>query len=122
MYWPSTSANGEFFYQVKDGEELDPDTYLAMYADWHDASTWPVSSRQSEAVRRSIAEQADPLTKPGPVGAFNRAYTISDAIDTFWPDIYAPSTMSGRYDYIPADSSAGVVIYDDKFAYHLVLS
>ena len=23
----------------------------------------------------------------------------------------------GRYDYIPADSSAGVVIYDDKFAY-----
>ncbi len=117
MYWPSTSANGEFFYQVKDGEELDPDTYLAMYADWHDASTWPVSSRQSEAVRRSIAEQADPLTKPGPVGAFNRAYTISDAIDTFLPDIYAPSTMSGRYDYIPADSSAGVVIYDDKFAY-----
>jgi conserved hypothetical protein len=25
--------------------------------------------------------------------------------------------MAGRYDYIPADSSAGVVIYDDKFAY-----
>jgi len=25
--------------------------------------------------------------------------------------------MAGRYDYIPADSSAGVVLYDDKFAY-----
>jgi predicted P-loop ATPase len=25
--------------------------------------------------------------------------------------------MAGRYDYIPADSSAGVVIYDDKFTY-----
>ncbi len=25
--------------------------------------------------------------------------------------------MIGRYDYIPADSSAGVVIYDDVFAY-----
>ena len=25
--------------------------------------------------------------------------------------------MEGRFDYIPADSSAGVVIYDDKFAY-----
>ena len=25
--------------------------------------------------------------------------------------------MDGRYDYIPADSSAGVVIYDDMFAY-----
>ena len=117
MYWPSTSANGEFFFQEKDGEILDPDEYLAKYADWRDASTWPVSSRQSEAVRRSISEQADPLTKPGPVGAFNRAYTMSEAIDTFLSDVYAPSAMSGRYDYIPADSSAGVVIYDDKFAY-----
>jgi hypothetical protein len=25
--------------------------------------------------------------------------------------------MTGRYDYIPADSSAGVIFYDDKFAY-----
>ena len=117
MYWPSTSVNGEFFYQVKDGEDLDPDKYLAMYADWHDASTWPVSSRQSEAVRRSISEQADPLTKPGPIGAFNRAHVIEDAIDTYLSDVYAPSAMNGRYDYIPADSSAGVVIYDSKFAY-----
>lgn len=117
MYWPSTSSNGEFFFQEKDGDILDPDEYLAKYADWRDASTWPVSSRQSEAVRRSISEQADPLTKPGPVGAFNRAYTMSEAIDTFLSDVYAPSAMSGRYDYIPADSSAGVVIYDDKFAY-----
>lgn len=117
MYWPSTSANGEFFYRVKDGEELNPDAYLSKYDDWHDASTWPVSSRQSEAVRRSISQQADPLTKPGVVGAFCRAYTIEEAIGTFLSDIYAPSAMNGRYDYIPADSSAGVVVYDGKFAY-----
>ena len=117
MYWPSTSANGEFFFQKKDGDDLDPDVYLSKYADWHDASTWPVSSRQSEAVRRSIAQQADPLTKPGVVGAFCRAYTIEEAIDTFLVDVYAPSVMNGRYDYIPADSSAGVVTYDNKFSY-----
>ena len=117
MYWPSTSANGEFFFQVKDGSLLDPDAYLRRYADWHDVSTWPVSSRQSEAVRRSISQQADPLTKPGVVGAFCRAYTIEEAIDTFLPEVYAPSAMNGRYDYIPADSSAGVVLYDGKFAY-----
>ena len=117
MYWPSTSANGDFFYQTKDGEDLDPDKYLNRYQDWRDASTWPVSSRQSEAVRRSIAQQTDPLTKPGVVGAFCRAYTIEDAIDTFLSDIYEPSVMNGRYDYIPADSSAGVVIYDGRFAY-----
>ena len=117
MYWPSTSSNGEFFFQTKDGPELDPDVYLTKYEDWHDTSTWPVSSRQSEVVRRTIAEQANPLTKPGIVGAFCRAYSIEDAIDTFLADIYEPSTMNGRYDYIPADSAAGVVVYDGKFAY-----
>ena len=117
MYWPSTSAGGDFFFDSKDGPELDPDAYLSLYDDWTDASTWPVSSRQSEAVRRSISQQADPLTKPGVVGAFCRAYTIEEAIDTFLTDVYAPSAMNGRYDYIPADSSAGVVIYDGKFAY-----
>ena len=117
MYWPSTSANGEFFYKTKDGPLLDPDAELAKYADWHDASTWPVSSRQSEAVRRSITQQADPLEKPGIVGAFCRAYTIEEAIETFLSDVYEPSSMNGRYDYIPADSAAGVVVYDGKFAY-----
>lgn len=117
MYWPSTSANGEFFYKTKDGPLLDPDAYLAKYADWHDASTWPVSSRQSEAVRRSITQQADPLGKPGIVGAFCRAYSIEEAIETFLSDVYEPSSMNGRYDYIPADSAAGVVVYDGKFAY-----
>ena len=117
MYWPSTSANGEFFCKTKDGPLLDPDAYLAKYADWHDASTWPVSSRQSEAVRRSITQQADPLEKPGIVGAFCRAYAIEEAIETFLSDVYEPSSMNGRYDYIPADSAAGVVVYDGKFAY-----
>ena len=117
MYWPSTSANGEFFYQTKDGNEINPDVYLSKYSDWHDTSMWPVSSRQSEAVRRNISEQADPLTKPGVVGAFCRAYTVEEAIDAFLSDVYAPSAMNGRYDYIPADSSAGVVTYDGKFAY-----
>lgn len=117
MYWPSTSVNGDFFYRVKDGNELDPDAYLSKYDDWRDASTWPVSSRQSEAVRKSIAQQADPLTKPGIVGAFCRAYSIEEAIETFLSDVYEPSSMNGRYDYIPADSAAGVVVYDGKFAY-----
>ena len=117
MYWPSTSSNGEFFYKVQDGAELDPDEYLSHYDDWHDASTWPVSSRQSEAVQHSIAQQADPLIKPGVVGAFCRAYTVEEAIDAFLSEVYAPSAMNGRYDYIPADSSAGVIVYDGKFAY-----
>lgn len=32
-------------------------------------------------------------------------------------DVYQASVMPGRFDYIPADSQAGVVIYEGKFAY-----
>ena len=117
MYFPSTSINGDFFYDVKQGDDLNPDVYLAKYDDWRDVSTYPVSSRQSEVVSRNVSAQADPLTKPGVVGAFCRAYTIEDAIEKFLSDVYAPSSMNGRFDYIPADSSAGVVVYDNKFAY-----
>lgn len=117
MYWPSTSRNGIFVYEEKDGSILDPDVFLNKYDDWRDTSTWPVSSRQSEILDRSLKEQADPLSKQGVIGTFCRTYSVSTAIDTFLKDIYEPSAMTGRYDYIPADSSAGVILYDDKFAY-----
>ncbi|EKD8202297.1 hypothetical protein PZV43_002856 [Listeria innocua] len=117
MYWPSTSRNGIFVYEEKDGSLLDPDVFLNKYDDWRDTSTWPVSSRQSEILDRSLKEQADPLSKEGVIGTFCRTYSVSTAIDTFLKNIYAPSVMAGRYDYIPADSSAGVILYDDKFAY-----
>lgn len=117
MYWPSTSRNGIFVYEEKDGSILDPDEFLNKYDDWRDTSTWPVSSRQSEVLDRSLKEQADPLSKEGVIGTFCRSYSVSTAIDTFLKDIYEPSAITGRYDYIPADSSAGVILYDDKFAY-----
>lgn len=117
MYWASTSANGEFFFDHKDGEVLNPDDYLSRYKDWRDVTSWAMSSRQSEIVKRSMTKQADPLDKDGAVGAFCRTYTIDEAINTFLADVYAPSAMDGRYDYIPADSSAGVCIYEGKFAF-----
>lgn len=117
MYWPSTSSDGEFVYQDKDGTLLDPDVYLSRYTDWCDTSMWPTSKRQSEVIQRGLKQQKDPLKKSGVVGAFCRAYSIEDAIETFLPDVYEPSAMEGRFDYIPADSSAGVVVYNGKFAY-----
>ncbi len=117
MYWPSTFSNGEYIYRVMDGDIVDPDYYLGLYDDWRDVSTWPVSSRESEAVKKTASQQADPLTKDGVVGAFCRTYSIRDAIDKFLKDIYEPSVMEGRYNYIPADSSAGVIIIDEKFSY-----
>jgi predicted P-loop ATPase len=117
MYWPSTSSNGMFFYREHDGKLLDPDDYLSRYDDWRDESTWPVSSRQSEVRHNALKKVEDPLSKPGLIGCFCRAYSVEDAIETFLPDVYAPSVISGRYDYIKGESSAGVVIYEHKFSY-----
>lgn len=117
MYWPSTSADGEFFFHEIAGEPLNPDDVLSKYKDWKDVSAWPVSNRQHSIVQKDIKKQEDPLQKRGVIGAFNRTFTITQAIDTFISDVYQPSSMPGRYDYVPADSAAGVVIYDDVFAY-----
>lgn len=117
MYWPSTSADGEFVFREIEGKVLDPDAVLAKYKDWRNTAEWPVSKRQQTIVQRNIQKQANPLEKPGIVGAFCRTYSIRDAIDTFLQDTYKHSAIPGRYDYIPADSQAGVVIYEDKFAY-----
>ena len=117
MYWASTSADGEFIFKDIDGVILDPDNVLAKYNDWRNTAELPVSNRQEKIVQREIKNQADPLEKKGIIGAFCRTYSVTEAIDKFISDVYKPSVMDGRYDYVPADSSAGVVIYDDKFAY-----
>jgi hypothetical protein len=117
MYWPTTPANGEYVFRRVDGAWLDPDAYLATHPSWKDCSLLPTSSRESAVRENSKKPQDDPVEKRGVVGAFCRTYGIEAAIATFLPDIYEPSVMEGRYDYIAADSSAGVVIYDDKFVY-----
>lgn len=117
MYWPSTSSDGEFVFRELEGSVADPDVILSRYKDWKDVSSWPVSNRQSAIVERSMKKQADPLSKDGLIGAFNRTYTVTEAVETFLSDVYQPSAMPGRYDYIPADSTAGVVVYDDLFVY-----
>lgn len=117
MYWPTTPSNGEFICKVTEGEWFDPDTYLASHPEWKDCSLLPTSSRESAVREKEKKHQEDPIEKKGIVGAFCRTYGIGAAISAFLSDVYEPSAMEGRYDYIPADSSAGVVVYDDKFAY-----
>ena len=92
--------------------------YMARYDDWRDTAQWPVSSRQTEILRREVSSQEDPLNKEGLVGFFCRAFfPIQTAMETFLPEVYAPTTVENRWDYIPADSTAGVVVYDDRFVY-----
>jgi hypothetical protein len=117
MYWASCPANGEFVFDEHTGNPLNPDKYLSLYADWRDVTQWPTSSRESEVRSREVKSQQDPLEKSGVVGAFCKAYGIEDAISEFLSDVYEPSAITGRYQYKEADSTAGVVLYDGKWAY-----
>lgn len=117
MYWPSCPSDGQYFNQVFSGPELDPDVILAAHPDWQDCSLLPTGKKESAIRQQPSKPQEDPLTKKGVVGAFCRTYSIEEAIDKFLTDVYSPSTVDGRYDYIPGEGIAGVVLYDDKFAY-----
>ena len=116
MYWPSASIDGEYVFQYCDGPFLDPDHVLATYHDWRDVSSWPMSSRVSEVIKKAAAKQKDPLEKPGLIGAFCRAYfPIEAAIEEFVP-AYTPGG-DGRYTFAGGSTAVGVVVYDDRFTY-----
>lgn len=117
MYWPSTSKDGEYFYKFIDAPILDPDSVLAEYEDWKDASYWPESSRAAQTRKKTADKQGDPLAKDGLIGAFCRTYDIHDAIAEFLSDKYVECATPSRYTYTGGSTSAGLVVYEDKFAY-----
>ena len=117
MFWPSTPADIHYYFESWDGPLANPDDLLDSYADWRDISSWPTSSREGTKIRSDVKRQADPLGKSGIVGTFCRTYDIHEAIALFLGDTYEESHIPGRYTYIPGEGTAGVVIYEDKFAY-----
>ena len=116
MYWPSTPADGEYYFEWQDGEWLDVDSILAQYDDWTDASQWPTSSRTHSLRERENRKLGDPEDKPGYVGAFCRAYSISEAIAAFLPEVYKEHSP-GRFTYTKGSTAGGLVVYEDKFAF-----
>jgi putative DNA primase/helicase len=117
MYWPSTAKDGEYEFDYQDGPWISADEILKSYNDWKDSSEWPVSERYHAAVTRAIKKQGDPLEKPGIIGAFCRTYTISEAIDTYLQDSYESTDQEDRYTYKEGSTAAGLVVYEDKYAY-----
>lgn len=117
MYWPSTSKDAEFLFQYQDGPWLSADSLLSTYHDWRDSSEWPVSERENGIAVRAIKKQGDPLEKPGIVGTFCRTHTISSVIDKYLADVYEPCDVDDRYTYKEGSTAAGLVVYDDKYAY-----
>ena len=116
MYWPSASKDGEYYYQLQDGNPLDVDSVLRSYKDWKDCTQWAYSTRVTSRIRQATKQAGEPTDKPGIVGAFCRTYGIREAIEKFLPKIYEPCTAD-RYTYTEGTTSGGVIVYDDCFTF-----
>lgn len=114
MFWPSRSSDGEHLTITcsDDASWIDPDKILGLYEDWQDFGEWPVSSREGR-VRVSAAKAEDPFTKPGLIGAFNRAYSIPEAIEAFGLPYVESGQGDDRYTYTDGTSADGAIYYPD---------
>lgn len=117
FYWPSTSKDADFVFDYQDGPACDVGAILSQYVDYKDVSAWPLSSREGDVIAHEIKKQGDPTEKPGVIGAFCRAYSIEDAINTFLSDKYEKTGHDGRYTYKLGSVAGGLVCYEGKFAY-----
>lgn len=118
MFYPTTPKNGEFIFKKVEREVLNPDEFLADYPMWHDISTLPLTPDElpKNNVQRG-RKKKDPTELKGVIGAFCRAYTVQEAIETYLSDVYEPTDKSNRYSLKSADSKGGLIIYDDKYAF-----
>jgi predicted P-loop ATPase len=117
FYWPSTSRDGEWWFENQEGPALDPDTLLKTYRDFRDVAEWPIGSREQEAVAHEMRKAGDPCEKPGLIGAFCRAYhPIETAVEELLSDVYAPAGES-RYTYRGGSTAGGMVCYGGNYAY-----
>ncbi len=117
MFWPSSPKDLEYHFCYQDGDWLSADDILASYVDWKDSSAWPISASKLDQIRTGAERQEDPTAKRGLIGAFCRTYTIHAAIEEYLKDEYEPVGDGFRYTYKKGSAAAGLVTYEDKFAY-----
>lgn len=116
MFWPSVPKDMDYYFESQDGEWVDVDAVLSTYKDWKDSSQWPTASRDNDALLTNISKQEDPCEKRGVIGAFCRAYTVTDAMETFLTKEYV-NVSEERYTYLRGTTASGLISYDEKFTY-----
>ena len=117
MFLPSISADVEYNFSSLDAPWLDADEILDSYIDWTDTSLWPTTKKQIDDLKNLSDKQEDPELKRGIVGAFCRTFDIHEAIEAYLPDVYETTEDPNRYTYVDGSTSAGLVIYEDKYAF-----
>jgi len=125
MFFPSVAADGEYICEllnlnIADESQviINVDAVLDTYLDKNDIYEWFKPARiDDEQVGRNALVNKNPLKAKGMVGAFNRTYSISQAIEKFLPHIYKKE-RAGRYTFIGGESfGGGIVLNEDTLFY-----
>jgi putative DNA primase/helicase len=114
MFFPSASIDGEYICELlnldmsqEDQAVIDVDKVLDSYLDKNDIYQWFKPEKQDETqMGKSTLANKNPLKAKGLVGAFNRTYTISQAIEKFLPQVYKKE-RNGRYTFVGGESFGG---------------
>jgi len=116
MFRPAVKPFDEIqVWKNLEGPWIDVDAVLAIYADWTDRTSWPHRAEGDGVHNQGVAE--DPRNKPGLVGAFCRAFSITAAIDKFELP-YRPGSSPGRLTYIDGSRPDGAIVYDEDTKLH----
>lgn len=116
MYFPSTSYDAEYLFFYNDAEIVNTEKVKAEYLDWTNIDEWPRSFKdlgQVDNVKKHEKKEGNQQDKLGLVGVFNKAYSITEAIETFLSDVYEPTKNQNRYTLINGSTTGGLVIYDN---------
>lgn len=105
MFKPSASNPEWYRHEVNNGYEVNADVELGGYSDSVDIVETPAPPKNKR----------DPLDMPGVIGAFNRVYSIPEAIEEFG----IPYEHAGdkRWQLVGAHGEAGVYEVTDSLTY-----
>jgi len=125
MFFPSVSADGEYICELLNldmlAEEqpiIDVDEVLSEYLDKNDIYEWFKPEKvDTEQIGKNTLQNKNPLKAKGMVGAFNRTYSISQAIEKFLPHVYTKE-RNGRYTYTGGDSHGGGMILNNDTIFY----
>lgn len=116
MFRPAVKSFEEIQTWVnKDSPWIQVDEVLESYANWTDRTSWPHRA-DGDGVHNE-GSSVDPRTKPGLVGAFCRAFSVTDAIEKFELP-YKAGSAEGRLTYADGSRPDGAIIYDDDTKLH----
>lgn len=122
MYWATHCQDVSPVWYEQDGRGLlNAGAWLAQQLPtWQNPATWPAFPNEQRDMDKALkkAQQQDPESKEGIVGAFCRAYNVPAAMDKYLPGTYEETATEGRYTFTGGSTWGGAVLYDDgKFLY-----